>query len=51
MIRPTEKVFKPSLSQPQFFKDLGKGVSQNDSEVKVEKAIIELNELKSGVEK
>ena len=42
--------FKPSASEPQFFDQLGKGVTQHDSEVKVEKAIIELDEMRTDIE-
>lgn len=38
-------------SEPQVFEKLGKiGASKNDPEVKVEKAIIELNEIKNNIE-
>ena len=37
-------------AEPQYFDDLGKGVTKHDSEVKVEKAIIELDEVRTSME-
>lgn len=43
-----KKNFTTAQSTPQIFEQLGKtGASKNDAEIKVEKALIELNEVRN----
>ena len=50
-MKKTGSSFRPSkiaATEPMNFENLGKkGVSKNDSEIKMEKALIELNEMKN----
>jgi hypothetical protein len=53
-MKKTGSSFRPSkiaVTEPMNFENLGKrGVSKNDSEIKMEKALIELNEMKNDMQ-